>query len=118
MGGSVMAGELPYGTRATQPGELSGDARAILLYEANKAEPVVAYILLFTLGLFGAHNFYLRRTGIAIYATRTVACREVADELLLKNVFRNDGLAELEHGAKVTRRSLSRHINLQPAFLK
>jgi len=61
-----MAGELPYGTRATQPGELSGDARAILLYEANKAEPVVAYILLFTLGLFGAHNFYLRRTGIAI----------------------------------------------------
>lgn len=61
-----MAGELPFGTRPSQPGTLSADARAILLFEANKTQPVIAYILLFTLGLFGAHNFYLGRTGIAI----------------------------------------------------
>lgn len=60
-----MAGELPLGARPP-PGTLSGDARAVLLYEANKADPLIAYVLLFTLGLLGAHNFYLQRNGIAI----------------------------------------------------
>lgn len=61
-----MAGELPLGARPAQSGALSSDARALLLYEANKADTLIAYVLLFTLGLLGAHNFYLQRNGIAI----------------------------------------------------
>ena len=34
--------------------------------EANKKTALVAYILWFFLGLFGAHNFYLKRTGVAV----------------------------------------------------
>jgi TM2 domain-containing membrane protein YozV len=49
-----------------QQGGLSSDTRALLLYEANKKTPVVAYLLWFFLGLFGGHNFYLKRTGVAV----------------------------------------------------
>ncbi len=49
-----------------QPGGLSADTRAMLLYEANKKTVVAAYLLWFFVGLFGAHNFYLKRTGVAI----------------------------------------------------
>ena len=61
-----MASDLPQGARPSNPSDLSSDVRALLRFEANKTEPLVAYVLLFTLGLLGAHNFYLRRTGIAI----------------------------------------------------
>jgi TM2 domain-containing membrane protein YozV len=50
---------------AAQPG-LSADARAIMMFEVNKKEVCVAYALWFFLGYFGAHNFYLKRTGIAV----------------------------------------------------
>jgi TM2 domain-containing membrane protein YozV len=36
------------------------------LFEANKKTAVVAYLLWFFLGLFGGHNFYLKRTGVAV----------------------------------------------------
>ena len=63
-----MADELPVGMRHTiqQQGGLSNDARALMLFEANKKTAVVAYLLWFFLGLFGAHNFYLKRTGVAV----------------------------------------------------
>ncbi len=63
-----MADELPVGMRHTiqQQGGLSNDTRALMLFEANKKTAVVAYLLWFFLGLFGAHNFYLKRTGVAV----------------------------------------------------
>jgi TM2 domain-containing membrane protein YozV len=38
----------------------------MMLFEANKKTALVAYILWFFLGLLGGHNFYLKRTGIAV----------------------------------------------------
>lgn len=49
-----------------QSGGLSNDTRVLMLYEANKKTALVAYLLWFFLGLFGAHNFYLGRTGVAV----------------------------------------------------
>ena len=49
-----------------QQSGLSRDARAIMLYEANKKTALIAYILWFFLGLLGGHNFYLKRTGVAV----------------------------------------------------
>ena len=51
--------------RAAQ-GPLSRDARTLLLYDANRKSAVIAYILWFFLGWFGAHNFYLGRKGVGI----------------------------------------------------
>jgi TM2 domain-containing membrane protein YozV len=45
---------------------LSSDTRALMLYEANKKTAIVAYLLWFFLGMFGGHNFYLKRTGVAV----------------------------------------------------
>jgi TM2 domain-containing membrane protein YozV len=63
-----MQSELPIGMKpiASQPGGLSNDTRAMMLFEANKKTAVVAYVLWFFLGIFGGHNFYLKRTGVAI----------------------------------------------------
>jgi TM2 domain-containing membrane protein YozV len=63
-----MQAELPPAMRQTiqQHGGLSNDARVMLLFEANKKTAVVAYLLWFFLGLFGGHNFYLKRTGVAV----------------------------------------------------
>jgi TM2 domain-containing membrane protein YozV len=47
-------------------GGLSRDARAMMLFEANKKTALTAYILWFFLGLLGGHNFYLGRTGVAV----------------------------------------------------
>lgn len=47
-------------------GGLSSDARTMMLYEANKKEALIAYLLWFFLGMFGGHNFYLKRTGVAV----------------------------------------------------
>jgi TM2 domain-containing membrane protein YozV len=60
--------DLPPGMRhqINQSGGLSNDARVLMLYEANKKTALVAYLLWFFLGLFGAHNFYLGRTGVAV----------------------------------------------------
>jgi TM2 domain-containing membrane protein YozV len=60
--------DLPPGIRhqINQRGGLSNDARVLMLYEANKKTALVAYLLWFFLGLFGGHNFYLGRTGVAV----------------------------------------------------
>jgi TM2 domain-containing membrane protein YozV len=60
--------ELPPGIRQqiNQSGGLSNDTRVLMLYEANKKTAVVAYLLWFFLGWFGAHNFYLGRIGVAV----------------------------------------------------
>ena len=60
--------ELPAGTRqdTLQKGGLSNDARAMMLFEANKKIALVAYLLWFFVGILGGHNFYLKRTGIAV----------------------------------------------------
>ena len=50
-----MQAELPPGTRPPQGG-LSSDARAMMLFEANKKTAVVAYLLWFFVGVFGGHN--------------------------------------------------------------
>ena len=49
-----------------QASHLSADTRAMMLFEANKKTALVAYVLWFFLGAFGAHNFYLNRKGVAI----------------------------------------------------
>jgi len=63
-----MQSELPPGMRQSiqQQGGLSNDTRVLMLYEANKKSAPVAYLLWFFLGLFGGHNFYLKRTGVAV----------------------------------------------------
>ena len=55
-----------YATARMTPPGLGADARAMMMFELNKKEACVAYALWFFLGYFGAHNFYLRHTGIAI----------------------------------------------------
>ncbi|MFL9828719.1 NINE protein [Rhodoplanes sp. SY1] len=42
---------------------ISTDARALLLFDANKRSVVVAYFLLILFGGFGAHRFYVKRPG-------------------------------------------------------
>jgi TM2 domain-containing membrane protein YozV len=59
-----MQAETPPGMR--QQGGLSPDTRAMMLFEANKKTALIAYLLWFFVGLFGAHNFYLQRTGVAV----------------------------------------------------
>jgi len=63
-----MQSELPVNMRETigRQGGLSGDARAMMLFEANKKTAAVAYLLWFFVGLLGGHNFYLKRTGVAV----------------------------------------------------
>ena len=60
--------EMTPGMRHTiqQHGGVSSDTRALLLYEANKKTALVAYLLWFFLGMLGGHNFYLKRTGVAV----------------------------------------------------
>jgi TM2 domain-containing membrane protein YozV len=58
-----------YATAASmnraRPG-VSADTRAMMMFEANKKDACIAYALWFFFGYFGAHNFYLGRTGIAV----------------------------------------------------
>ncbi|WP_084697885.1 TM2 domain-containing protein [Muricoccus aerilatus] len=42
------------------------DATALMRYDANKRSALVAYLLWFFLGSFGAHRFYAGRTGSGI----------------------------------------------------
>lgn len=45
------------------PGRVSGDAKAMMMFEANKRSMVISYVLWFFLGGFGAHRFYNGRNG-------------------------------------------------------
>lgn len=49
-----------------EPPVLESWQPAYLLYEIDKKTALVAYMLLFFLGPFGGHNFYLKRTGVAV----------------------------------------------------
>ncbi|HEY4250008.1 MAG TPA: TM2 domain-containing protein [Roseomonas sp.] len=44
----------------------TNDALMMMRYDANKKSAVVAYLLWFFVGWFGAHRFYLGRTGSAV----------------------------------------------------
>src|SRR5262245_22238388 len=55
-----MSQQLPQ-----QPG-VSNDARALMMYEANKRSIVVAYLLWFFLGGAGGHRFYAGKIGSAV----------------------------------------------------
>jgi TM2 domain-containing membrane protein YozV len=48
-------------------GRVSGDARAMMLFEANKKSLGVAYLLWFLLGFFGGHRFYSGKVGTAVF---------------------------------------------------
>jgi len=48
---------------------LSNDARVAMRYDANKKSELIAYLLWFFLGGFGAHRFYIGRIGSAIAMT-------------------------------------------------
>ena len=63
-----MSDERPLGITppTAQQGGLSKDARALMLYDVNKKNVLVAYVLWFFLGLFGMHNFYLKRINVGL----------------------------------------------------
>ena len=66
MSSPAMTNSLATGSmNAVQPG-LCIDARAMMMFEVNKKDICAAYALWFFLGYFGAHNFYLGRTGVAV----------------------------------------------------
>lgn len=54
-----MSGQFSSGT-------VSKDTHAMMVFESSKKSALVAYILWFFLGGFGAHRFYLGRTGSAV----------------------------------------------------
>lgn len=45
---------------------VSSDAKALMLFQANRKSTPVAYLFWFFLGGFGAHRFYLGKTGSGI----------------------------------------------------
>jgi len=45
---------------------VSGDARALMMFEANKKSIVAAYVLWFFLGWAGGHRFYAGKIGSAV----------------------------------------------------
>jgi TM2 domain-containing membrane protein YozV len=45
---------------------VSGDAKAMMLFQANRKSTLVAYLFWFFLGGFGAHRFYAGKTGSGI----------------------------------------------------
>lgn len=44
----------------------NGDAQTMMMYDIRKKSMVLAYLLWWFLGTFGAHRFYLGRTGSAV----------------------------------------------------
>jgi TM2 domain-containing membrane protein YozV len=53
-------------TDERQSGSVSRDARAMMLFEANRKWLAVSYLLWIFVGVFGGHRFYNGRTGTAI----------------------------------------------------
>ncbi len=45
---------------------VSGDVKAMIMYDANKKSVLISYLLWFFLGGFGGHRFYNGRTGSAV----------------------------------------------------
>ncbi|HMJ43192.1 MAG TPA: TM2 domain-containing protein [Pseudolabrys sp.] len=52
--------------QGNQTRPVSGDARAMMMFDANKKSMVVTYLLWFFLGGFGAHRFYAGKTGSGV----------------------------------------------------
>jgi TM2 domain-containing membrane protein YozV len=53
-------------SQPTSPARVSSDARAMMMFEANKKSIVVAYVLWFFVGSLGGHRFYMGKTGGAV----------------------------------------------------
>ena len=49
-----------------KPSGISADTKAAMAFETSKKSTLISYLLWFFLGGFGAHRFYLGRTGSAI----------------------------------------------------
>lgn len=47
-------------------GRVSNDAKAMMMFEANKRSMMISYVLWFFIGGFGAHRFYNGKSGSAI----------------------------------------------------
>ena len=63
----VTTGQAPAATAAS---EIGLDAKRMMQYDANKKSTLVAYLLWFFLGWFGAHRFYIGTgTAFAILLT-------------------------------------------------
>ena len=52
--------------QSTSPAPVSNDARAMMMFEANKKSIIVAYILWFFVGSLGGHRFYMSKVGGAV----------------------------------------------------
>jgi TM2 domain-containing membrane protein YozV len=59
--GTISMSELHSG----RPG-VSDDARAMMMFEANKKSMVVSYLLWFFFGTFGGHRFYNGKIGTGV----------------------------------------------------
>jgi TM2 domain-containing membrane protein YozV len=55
-----------YTPQPTPRAPVSNDARAMMMFEANKKSVVVAYLLWFFVGSLGGHRFYLSKIGSAV----------------------------------------------------
>jgi TM2 domain-containing membrane protein YozV len=60
-----MMSDYPQAVPATKRTPVSTDATIMMRYDANKSSAGVAYLLLIFFGIFGAHRFYLGRSGSA-----------------------------------------------------
>ncbi|WP_206667465.1 TM2 domain-containing protein [Muricoccus nepalensis] len=55
----------PFDSNSFNPGR-PNDAAALMQYDANKRSALVAYLLWFFLGTFGAHRFYAGRIASGV----------------------------------------------------
>jgi len=53
-------------TGGVEGARVSDDARAMMMFEANRKSATVAYLLWFFLGTFGAHRFYCGKIGTGV----------------------------------------------------
>lgn len=60
-----------------------GDAQTMMMYDIRKKSMVLAYLLWWFLGAFGAHRFYLGRTGSAIAMLLITLCSFVLVFILI-----------------------------------
>ena len=61
-----MTNQTSFPATSTPQTGLSADTRAMMIFEANKKQNLVAYLLWFFVGFLGGHNFYLGRIGVAV----------------------------------------------------